>query len=99
MDVGSSGTFQNEWQFAGLYNNNVLFSQVAQETRTSGKKLLIYDVNTQITQTIKIKYDTVGLGPSARFLLYRQGRVLHDHLDVLFLALQKETHFPHLNPK
>ncbi|KAG8872132.1 hypothetical protein FRB97_008012 [Tulasnella sp. 331] len=69
------GTFQNEWQFAGLYNRHILFSQVVQEFRSGalGKKLLIYDVNTHNTQTVSVKYDTAGLGPHGHFLLYRRG--------------------------
>ncbi|KAG9026741.1 hypothetical protein FRB95_008513 [Tulasnella sp. JGI-2019a] len=96
--VGMEGSFQGEWQFAGLYNNHILFSQVATTTKggAHGKRVLIYDIHMQTTQIIKIKYDTAGLGPGAEYLLFRQGDEMHIH-DVAAGRTIKSAHLRNLN--
>ncbi|KAG8994109.1 hypothetical protein FRB94_010105 [Tulasnella sp. JGI-2019a] len=79
--IKMEGTFQKEWQFEGLYTNHILFSQIPAVTRKNGgigKKVLIYDINTQIPHPAKVKYHNAGLGPDANYILCQlSGEELH----------------------
>ncbi|KAG8903664.1 hypothetical protein FRC00_014605, partial [Tulasnella sp. 408] len=55
--------------FTGLYTDHILFSQNSKVPPS--KKLLVYDVKAQKSSQIKVRYDTAGLGPHGKYLLYR----------------------------
>ncbi|KAG9019816.1 hypothetical protein FRB90_005964 [Tulasnella sp. 427] len=61
--------FEQDWHFTGLYTGHILFCQNSK--LPPSKKVLVYDVQTQKSQQIKVRYDSAGLGPHGKYLLYR----------------------------
>lgn len=63
------GNFDQDWNFTGLYTSHILFSQNSRVPPS--KKLLVYDIKAQKSNQIKVRYDSAGLGPHGKYLLYR----------------------------
>ncbi|KAG8909030.1 hypothetical protein FRB99_000133 [Tulasnella sp. 403] len=62
--------FEAEWHFTGLYTSHILFSQNVK--LPPSRKLLVYNIDAQTAQVTKVRYDTAGLGPDGKWLLYRE---------------------------
>ncbi|KAG8970102.1 hypothetical protein FRC05_000750 [Tulasnella sp. 425] len=67
--VPEVSNFAQDWHFTGLYTSHILFSQNSK--LPPSKKVLVYDVEAQKQQQIKVRYDSAGLGPYGKYLLYR----------------------------